>query len=106
MKHGGHSIYNVRKEKYKNTDLDNINFRVSPTPFKLTREQKRTLEDIGKAICNYMDCCIELYQTNEVVHEILDKGKPKEFQNVQNIQYLFLRPDLILTDKRIFHVRN
>lgn len=94
----GHSFYNIRQEKYKSNDLDGINFRVSPTPFKLSLTQKKMLEDIGKAICDYMDCCIELYNTNETAHLLLDKGKPTIYKNAENIKYLFLRPDLILTD--------
>lgn len=94
----GHSMYNVRREEYKNGDSNTVNFRVSPTPFKLSRKQKTEIEDIGKAICCYMDYCIELYKTNESAHELLDRGKPKEYKNVQDAKYLFLRPDLILTD--------
>lgn len=91
-------MYNVRREEYKTNSTDNINFRVSPTPFKLNKTQKKELDDIGKAICSYMDCCLELYKTNDSVHEILDRGKPKEYRNVKEIKYLFLRPDIILTD--------
>lgn len=94
----GHSMYNVRREEYKNGDSNTVNFRVSPTPFKLSRKQKTEIEDIGKAICCYMDYCIELYKTNESAHELLDRGKPEEYKNVQDAKYLFLRPDLILTD--------
>ncbi len=91
-------MYNVRRTEYKTQNSDNINFRVSPTPFKLTKKEKEKIEDIGKAICDYMDCCIELYKTNESAHELLDNGKPESLKNVQDIRYLFLRPDLILTD--------
>lgn len=94
----GHSMYNVRREEYKDGASDTINFRVSPTPFKLTKKQRIEIEEIGKAVCSYMDYCIELYKTNESAHELLDRGKPKEYKNVQDIKYLFLRPDLILTD--------
>lgn len=94
----GHSMYNVRREEYKTKGIDDINFRVSPTPFKLTKSQKKELDDIGKAICSYMDCCLELYKTNDSIHEILDRGKPEEYRNVEEIKYLFLRPDIILTD--------
>lgn len=94
----GHSMYNVRREEYKNGNMDNINFRVSSKPFKLTKKEKLDIENIGKAICNYMDCCIELYNNNEDAHELLDRGKPKHLKNVKDIKYLFLRPDLILTD--------
>ncbi len=94
----GYSMYNVRRTEYRKQQDDTINFRVSPTPFKLTKEQKEQIENIGKAICDYMDCCIELYRTDEHIHMILDKGKPQELKNAKDVKYLFLRPDLILTD--------
>ena len=97
-------MYNVRREEYKNVDADNINFRVSPTPFKLTQTQKKDLENIGEAICSYMDCCIELYKTNDTAHDLLDRGKPADLQNVEDIKYLFLRPDLILTPSRLLYL--
>ncbi len=95
----GHSMYNVRREEYRSNESDNINFRVSPTPFKLTRTQKEELESIGLAICDYMDSCIELYKTNENARNLLDRGKPEIYKNVKDIKYLFLRPDLILTEE-------
>lgn len=91
-------MYNVRREEYRSDSENNINFRISPDPFKLNKSQKKELEDIGEVICNYMDSCIELYKTNSSVHELLDRGKPEEYKNAQNIKYLFLRPDLILTN--------
>lgn len=40
----GHSIYNVRRDEYKGVDSYNINFRVTPTPFKLTKILMQELE--------------------------------------------------------------
>lgn len=94
----GNSTYDVRRSEYQNNNNNGINFRVSPKPFELTKEQKQELDDIGKAICNYMDCCMELYDTDEKVHELLDRGKPEEYRDIKDAKYLFLRPDLILTD--------
>ncbi len=94
----GHQLYNIKEEKYKEKEKDGIGFRVSPTPFKLTKEQKDEMLCIGKAICNYMDACIELYSSNQEVKEILDRGKPKEYIGKELPNYLFLRPDLILTE--------
>lgn len=93
----GHTIYDVRNEKYKEKEKDGIGFRVSPVPFKLTKSQKEEMLYIGKAICNYMDACIELYNSNQDVKEVLDRGKPKKYINNEVPNYLFLRPDLILT---------
>lgn len=95
----GYSTYDVRRKEYQSNNTNGINFRVSPTPFKLNSEQKKDIEDIGKAICDYMDACIELYNTDESAHELLDRGKPKKYRDAKDVKYLFLRPDLILTDK-------
>ena len=94
----GFPIYKVREEKYRNKDPYGLNFRVSPTPFKLTGDDRIKIENIGKAVCDYMDSCIELYNTKGEVHELLDRGKPIEFRNVKDVRYLFLIPDLILTN--------
>lgn len=93
----GHTIYDVRNEKYKEKEKDGIGFRVSPVPFKLTKSQKEEMLHIGKAICNSIDACIELYNSNQDVKEVLDRGKPKKYINNGVPNYLFLRPDLILT---------
>ena len=99
MESKGYSTYDVRRKEFQTGNTNGINFRVSPKPFKLNKNQKQDLEDIGKAICDYMDACIELYKRDDYVHEILDRGKPAEFCNVTDVNYLFLRPDLILTNK-------
>lgn len=97
----GHPLYYVRDDKYKNSG-NPLNFRTSPEPFKMKKEDLRTICDIGKAICSYMDCCIELYQNNSEVREILDRGKPDKYKNVSIPNYLFLRPDLIITENRFY----
>ena len=95
----GYSMYKIRRAEYKKQNEDTINFRVSPTPFQLSKKQKKQIEIIGKTICEYMDCCIELYKTDEHIHMLLDKGKPEQLKNVTDVKYLFLRPDLIVTDE-------
>ena len=82
MESKGYSTYDVRRKEFQTGNTNGINFRVSPKPFKLNKNQKQDLEDIGKAICDYMDACIELYKRDDYVHEILDRGKPAEFCNV------------------------
>ncbi len=94
----GYSMYNIRRDEYKSANPDCINFRISPEPFKLDKDKKKKIEEIGKAICDYMDACIEIYKNDENAHNILDRGKPENLKNVQEVKYLFLRPDLIITD--------
>ena len=85
--------------KYPNKLGNNFNFLPSKEPFKLTQDQKQEMLNIGREICNYMDACIELYHNNEEVRLLLDRGKPDRYKNVKEVKYLFLRPDLILTDE-------
>lgn len=94
----GHKLYNVRRDEYKGNSDGDFSFRVSPTPFKLNKSQKEEMINIGKAICDYMDACVELYKSDEHIREILDRGKPEKYKNVGEPRFLFLRPDLILTE--------
>ena len=94
----GHSLYDVRRDEFKKKSNSEFSFRVSPTPFKLKKHQKEEMLLLGKAICDYMDACIDLYKTDEDVREVLDRGKPEKYKNAINPKYLFLRPDLILTE--------
>ena len=89
-------LYNVRIDKYKQDGME-IPFRVSEQPFTLTKPQRQELGEIGHVICDYMDSVIELYNSSDEVRETLNKGKPDIYLNGQAPQYLFLRPDLILT---------
>lgn len=94
----GHKMYDVRREEFKKDTGDNFNFRVSPKPFKLTKAQKEEMLNIGKAVCDYMDACIELYKKDEYVRTVLNRGKPDSLIDVEEPKYMFLRPDLILTE--------
>ena len=40
-----------------------------------------------------------MYHKNEAVRLLLDRGKPDRYKNVKDVRYLFLRPDLILTEE-------
>ncbi len=95
----GHRLYNVRRDEYRKNTEDDYNFRVSPTPFRMNKKQKDEILIIGKAICDYMDCCIELYKTDEYIKNILDRGKPDKYLKNIEPNFLFLRPDLILTQE-------
>jgi len=74
-----------------------IPFRVSPVPFQLSTEQRDELYCIGVEVVDYLSACNELYQTDDVVRGILNTGKPEIFLVDRFPQYLFVRPDLILT---------
>lgn len=97
MESQGYSLYNVRINKYKQ-DSNDIPFLVSPSPFKLTDKQIEELKNIGYLICAYMETVTELYNNNEEAKLILDRGKPELYLNKLDPKYLFLRPDLILTE--------
>ena len=89
-------LYNIRYDQYKQAE-NSIPFRVSSQPFGLTKSQTKELDDIGKAICGYMDFVIELYNEDDGVRALLNRGKPHIFCEKERPKYLFLRPDLILT---------
>lgn len=90
-------LYEVRHLEYCK-DIDEVPFRVSPSPLCITHDQYDELIKIGNVICNYVKLVIKLYQSNKELQRILNKGKPDIFLKFQNPQYLFLRPDLILTE--------
>ncbi len=94
---GDSKIYDAREDAYKTNDK--VPFRVSPTPFTLTAEQKREVENIGNDVVSYFKAIDELYNTDSEVHELLNTGKPEMFLVQRPAQYLFVRPDIIITDE-------
>ena len=93
---GNHSIYNPRRQEF-NTG-QKVPFRVSPTPFYLSTEQKLGLQNLGHDIADYFKAVDEMYVKNfEGIRTILDKGKPQIFLTDQPSHYLFIKPDLIIT---------
>lgn len=92
----GYSIYKARRAEFETNQK--IPFRVSPKPFRLTSEQKREIQIIGHDIVDYFQTVNELYQSDVGgVRKILDTGKPQIFLSDKPAQYLFVRPDLIIT---------
>lgn len=78
---------------------ETIPFRVSPEPFRLSAEQKTQLKRIGLDIAAFFQAAGEMYQHDfRGVKQILDTGKPEIFLAGQMPEYLFVRPDLIITD--------
>ena len=92
---GGHQFYHARMPEYASADP--LPFRISPEPFYISNEAATDIGRIGQEVCSLMQATAELYETNDVVHELLDRGKPAVFQNVQPPQYLFFRPDMVIT---------
>ncbi len=94
---GDSKIYEAREDAYKTSDK--VPFRVSPTPFTLTPEQRREVENMGNDVVAYFKAIDELYKTDSEIHELLNTGKPEMFLVQRPAQYLFVRPDIIITDE-------
>lgn len=88
----GHLIYPSHYQR----DPHAIPFLVGSTPLALPSPILEEIEKLGKLITAYMDCVCEQYERNSDLREVLDFGKPSNFQN-RKPTYLFVRPDLILT---------
>lgn len=93
---GNHNIYTARRAEYDTGEK--IPFRVSPNPLELTSEQAKQVETIGKDITSFFLAADELYRTDSAVRELLDTGKPEIFLADHPAQYLFVRPDMIITE--------
>lgn len=91
----GYDIYNARRQEYA-VDTT-IPFRVSPSPFLLSSDQKKEVHAIGHDITEFLDACDELYHTEDEIRTLLNTGKPEIFLIDSPQQYLFLRPDLVVT---------
>lgn len=92
---GGHQFYHVRSPEYASTDT--LPFRISPEPFYVSDKEAQAIELIGQEISGFMLATNGLYATNETAHELLDRGKPEFFLNNQRPDYMFLRPDMVVT---------
>lgn len=92
---GEHQFYHVRSPKYATTEK--LPFRISPEPFYISDEEARTIERIGHEVSSFMLATNDLYATNDIARELLDRGKPEVFLNDQRPNYAFLRPDMIIT---------
>ncbi len=94
---GNHSIYKARRDEYDTGQK--IPFRVSPTPLQLTAAQRKEVLVIGADVASYFQAVDELYRTDSRVRALLNTGKPEIFLAERPSQYLFVRPDLIVTPK-------
>ena len=97
--------YVIRFDKFKSDSV--VPFRVSPKPLHIRRTSSVRKGDenvihLGPAICEFFHVTVELYNTDERVKELLDQGKPECYKGQIKPEYLFLRPDLILTEEGFF----
>lgn len=92
----GYKFYEARRKEYDNGDKP-LNFRVSPEPLRLKKEENEDIINLGPIITQFLKVTQELYETDERAQLILNTGKPKDLLNCQEPNYLFARPDFILT---------
>lgn len=92
-----HSIYATRREEFETGQK--IPFRISPEPLMLSSSQRREINAIGADIANYFQIVDQLYRSDDRVRSLLNTGKPEIFlaDEKRASQYLFVRPDLIIT---------
>lgn len=91
-----YSIYNIRRKEFEaNTEVP---FRVAVEPFRVSKGQFQELEYLGISICEYVQAVIDLYNESETVRQILNKGESGKNVRKINPKYLFIRPDIVLTD--------
>lgn len=98
--------YSIRFDKFKSDDRV-VPFRLSPEPLRLRRtgfdaegnfrKGDEKVQILGPILCEFFHLVVELYYKDERVRELLDRGKPEVYKKFVKPEYLFLRPDLILT---------
>lgn len=93
----GYEWYKVRRTEYE-TD-QKIPFLVSPKPLYLPKVEDDEIRRIGKDVVDFMHAANELYNFEGDVKDLLDRGKPKIFQTEIQPRYLFVRPDLLITNQ-------
>lgn len=89
-------VYEARREEYNTGQA--IPFRVTASPFYLSKEQANEVGTIGVDITGFFHAADELYRTEGVVHELLDTGKPDIFLLDRPAEYIFVRPDMVITE--------
>jgi hypothetical protein len=95
---GGYEIYHARRTEYETDEV--VPFRTSPEPLTLSAEEGAEINRVGEAVAAFHEAVDELYQTDEKVRELLDRGKPEIFLgSPERGNYLFVRPDIIMTDQ-------
>lgn len=88
-------LYKLRRTEYASEEL--IPFRVSPNPLILTEKQHQDIKRIGVEISAYFLAVQELYEKDEDVKQLLDFHVPEILCGNRQSNFLFIRPDLVLT---------
>lgn len=91
----GYEWYRIRRAEYE-TD-QKIPFLVGPEPLYLSGKEGDEVLRIGRDVVDFMEAADELYRSEGEVKDLLDKGKPPFFQGRARPNYLFIRPDLLIT---------
>lgn len=93
----GYEWYKIRREEYQ-TD-QKIPFLVGSQPLHLSTVEGQEVLRIGRDVVDFMHAADELYRSEIDVKELLDRGKPKIYQQAREARYLFARPDLLITQQ-------
>lgn len=72
---------------------------VSPEPLHLSKTEAGEVLRIGKDVVDFMHAAGELYRSEADVKNLLDRGKPPILRNGKETRYLFVRPDLLVTEQ-------
>lgn len=94
---GSHSIYHARRKEFDTGQK--IPFRVSPRPLELSLKESSELNELGVDMAHYFTTVDALYNNDDTVRKLLDRGKPEIFLGERPQQYLFIRPDIIITPR-------
>ena len=94
---GSNPIYTARRPEFETNS--SVPFRVAPLPFELNREQRLQIDQLGSDITSYFKVIDQIYRSDNRMRSILDTGKPEIFLLNQPMEYLFVRPDLIITPR-------
>lgn len=93
----GYEWYKIRRAEYQTEQK--IPFRVSPFPLDLSPQETQELLRIGRDIVEFIDAADELYRTDGDLKKLLDRGKPDLLKTGRLAHYLFVRPDVIITQE-------
>lgn len=93
---GNYSLYHVKENL---PSAGKIPFRISSEPLYLPKNQLAEVAHIGKDLSQFIGLVEELYQQEGAVRTLLNRGKPEIFCVDKPFQYLFIRPDLIITNE-------
>lgn len=93
----GYEWYKVRRAEFESDQM--IPFLVGPQPLYLSKAEGAEIEKIGRDVVDFMHAANELYASESDVKDLLDRGKPEIFQGAGQPRYLFVRPDLLITDQ-------